>query len=146
MINGYKREMKKIKAFFANNKGRLKEVALYIGSSVASTAFDWAIYLVMVNVFGIGVQISYSAGKILSGIANFLLNNFVVFHRGGGLGLLKRGAGYCLTVVLSLALGNVLVTLLHWTGLGEEVSKLIADGICFFMNYFIQRKFVFNRK
>ena len=138
--------MEKIKAFFANKKGRLKEVALYIGSSLASTAFDWGIYLLMVNVFGIGVQISYSTGKILSGVANFLLNNFVVFHSGGGLGLLKRGAGYCLTVLLSLAIGNLLVTLLHWTGLGEEVSKLIADAICFFMNYFIQRTLVFNRK
>ena len=138
--------MRKIKAFFTNNKGRMKEVALYIGSSLVSTAFDWGIYLLMVNVFGIGVQISYSSGKILSGILNFMLNNFVVFHQGGGLGLIKRGLGYCLTVLLSLALGNLLLTLLHWTGLGEELSKLVADGICFFLNYFIQRTVVFNRK
>ena len=138
--------MKKIKAFFVNKKGRLKEVALYIGSSLASTAFDWGVYLLMVNIFGVGVQISYSAGKILSGVANFMLNNFVVFHQGGGIGLLKRGAGYCLTVLLSLALGNLLLTLLHWAGIGEELSKLAADGICFFLNYFIQRTLVFNRK
>ncbi|MBR6772751.1 MAG: GtrA family protein [Clostridia bacterium] len=138
--------MKKIKTFFLGKKGRILEVALYIGSSLASTAVDWFIYLMMVNVFGIGVQISYSAGKILSGIANFLINNFVVFRQGGGIGLLKRGAGYCLTVILSLALGNLLLTLLHWTGLGEEISKLAADGICFFLNYFIQRTLVFNRK
>ena len=138
--------MKKIKAFFEQNKGRVKEVGLYIGSSVVSTAFDWGIYLLMVNVFGIGVQISYSSGKVLSGVLNFMLNNFVVFHQGGGLGLLKRGAGYCITVLLSLALGNALLTLLHWMGLGEELAKLVADGTCFFLNYFIQRTLVFTKK
>lgn len=140
------RKMGKVKTFFVNNKCRIKEVALYIISSIASTAFDWVIYLLMVNVFGIGVQISYSTGKISSGILNFTLNNFVVFRQGGGLGLVKRGVGYCLTVLLSIALGNVLLTLLHWAGLGEELSKLAADGICFFLNYFIQRTLVFNRK
>ncbi|MBR4940848.1 MAG: GtrA family protein [Clostridia bacterium] len=138
--------MRKIRDFFYKYKGNFKEVALYIGSSAVCTGVDWLIYLLMVNVFGVGVQISYTSGKILSGILNFLLNNFVVFHQGGGKGLIRRGVGYCLAVLLSLICGNILVTFLHWVGLGEVISKLIADVICFFMNYFFQRCLVFNRK
>lgn len=138
--------MKKIRDFFSRHKGRLKEIGLYILSSLGSTAFDWAVYLLMINVFNVGVQISYSVGKVGSGVVNFLLNNFVVFKQGGGLGLIKRGAGYCITVVLSLALGNLLVTVLTWAGLGEELSKLAADSLCFFVNYFIQRTVVFNHR
>lgn len=138
--------MKRIRDFFVNHRGRLKEVALYVLSSLGSTAFDWVVYLLMINVFGVRVQISYSVGKVSSGVVNFLLNNFVVFRQGGGLGLIMRGVGYCLTVALSLLLGNLLVTLLTHVGLGEELSKLAADALCFFVNYFIQRTVVFSRR
>ncbi len=138
--------MKKIREFMVNHKSKFKEIILYVLSSLGSTAFDWLIYLLMINVFGVGVQISYSVGKVSSGIVNFMLNNFLVFHQGGGIGLLKRGAGYCLTVGVSLVAGNLLVTLMSMAGIGEELAKLIADSICFFVNYFIQSNVVFNHK
>lgn len=138
--------MKTIKDFIKRNKEKVREFALYIASSLGATAFDWALYLLLLKTVGAGVQLSYSAGKIFSGVLNFTLNNFLVFKQGAGFGLIKRGMGYALTVFFSLILGNLLMAMFSALGFGAGLSKIITDVLCFFVNYFLQKNMVFNHR
>ncbi|MBQ5972854.1 MAG: GtrA family protein [Oscillospiraceae bacterium] len=137
--------MKKLKRLLVKYKDRIRETALYIASSMLAEAFDWGVYLLMLHVVHAGIKVSYSVGKVSSGVLNFSVNNFIVFRQGGGIGLLRRAGGYVLSVISTLLIGNALMHLfVPVLGMGDALAKLIADLLCFILNYLLQKTVVFN--
>ena len=83
------------------------------------------------------------AARILSGVTNFLLNRNFVFTDKGRISraFLRYLAVFCLNMLLSA----LLTSSLHvWLGFSDNTIKIPVDIALFFVNYQLQRRWVFR--
>jgi putative flippase GtrA len=114
-------------------------------SSLVSTAVDFTVAILLVEVVGLWYMPATITGTISGGITNFLLGRQWVF--GNGQQPVPRQAIRYMVVwtgsMLLNAGGVYLIT--HYTGTSYIISKVIASVIVgFSFNYLLQKKYVFQ--
>lgn len=83
-----------------------------------------------------------AAARVCSALFNFRVNRQFVFHLNHCKGALPR---YAVLVALVLILSATLVTgLSQLLGMGKTVAKALVDSGLFFVNYRIQKAWVFH--
>ena len=125
----------------------------YIASSLVGFVVDFVLLLIfsglMANVQNISADaallISVVAARIISAIVNFTLNKTLVFKSKGDW---KAELGkYAILAVGVLVANYLLLNLLNiQLGWPLAVSKLLVEVVLFCANFFIQGRFVYNRK
>lgn len=111
-------------------------------ASFLSFCIDYGLYLYLLRGLSLAPWLCYALAKGISSLFNYGFNRFAVFGgRGNKLSLLR----YYLLVALNLAIGSALVEALHqMTGFSAGWIKIPVDLLLFFVNYLMQRDFVFG--
>ncbi len=125
----------------------------YAAGSILSFIIDYALFLLlMLAVFPhleseLKYALCFGLARAVSSVVNYLYNRFAVF---GGKNY-KRGATvkYFSLVVVVMLLGMLVQRLTAYVPGGDgihTVIKIVYDAVMFFVNYIIQRDFVFKIK
>ncbi len=119
----------------------------FLLSSVSSSAIDILLFHLLVRLLKsltpAYILLSTAGARLISSLVNFSINRRRVFRSDGNRArTLTRFALLCLCVMAASAfLVGRLVRLLDWE---ETVVKMMVDGLLFFVNYTVQRKWVFR--
>lgn len=121
----------------------------FIFTSLSCTLLDLLLFTLLAKLilpadFGHRIQAATILARVVSSIVNFTINKNVVFQKKGHLAS-SAAKYFCLAVVQMLISANVvswLYQLLQWH---EVIIKAIVDIILFFVNYTIQKKFIFKK-
>ncbi len=125
----------------------------YAAGSILSFVIDYALFLILMKLVfpNLGEEIKYAISfgiaRAVSSVVNYLYNRFAVF---GGKNY-RKGATvkYFSLVVIVLLLGMLVQRLTAYVPGGDWVHtliKIVYDAVMFFVNYIIQRDFVFKIK
>ncbi len=90
------------------------------------------------------VLIATAMARVCSGVLNFVLNRNVVFNKQRSKGAIIRY--FILWAVVMLVSGVTVSALHHLTGIESTVIKIVVDLILYFINYRIQKNWVFAQK
>lgn len=119
-------------------------ILLFAAGSAASLVIDQGIFL-LCSFLGMKYWWAFCLARVISSAANYLINRKVVF---GGKNY-KRGATlkYFTLAGAVMLLGMTVMTLVKFDSvLLTWVVKFSYDAVMFFVNYIIQRDFVFKVK
>ncbi|MBO4422654.1 MAG: bifunctional glycosyltransferase family 2/GtrA family protein [Clostridia bacterium] len=125
----------------------------YAAGSIISFLVDWIMCLIFMKLVFPGLDdslrlpLSYGLARVISSTVNYIFNRLAVF---GGKNY-ARGATvkYFGLVIVVLLLGMLVQRLTAYIPGGDAVHlliKLVYDTVMFFVNYIIQRDFVFKIK
>ncbi len=119
----------------------------FLLSSVSSSAIDILLFHLLVRLLKaltpVYILFSTVGARLVSSLVNFTINRRRVFRGSGNRRrTLARFALLCVCVMTASAfLVGRLVKLLGWE---ETMVKMMVDGLLFFVNYTVQRKWVFR--
>lgn len=135
----------------------------FIGSSLASFLLDYGLYLLFNNAFKAWapalehefrflfisvltrILVATILSRVLSGVANFLLNRRFVFGDEGSMG--RSFPRYLAVWLMNMLLSAGLTSSLHlWFGWSDNIAKVPVDILLFFLSYHLQRRWVFSKK
>lgn len=114
----------------------------FAGSSFVSFLVDYGLFCLFSWLFGlwsplVAVTVANIAARIISAVVNYNLNCRVVFE---GKPTPKSALEYALLCGLILAVNCGVLYLWGLTPIPVWISKLLTEGIMFFVSYFIQKK------
>ena len=120
----------------------------FAGSSLISFLVDYGLFCLFSWLFGlwiplIAVTAANIAARIISAVVNYNLNCRVVFE---GKPTPKNALEYTLLCGFILAINCSVLYLWGLTPIPVWISKLLTEGIMFFVSYLIQKKLIFKRK
>ena len=135
----------------------------FIGSSLASFLIDYGLYLLFNNVLKAWapalehefrflfisvltrILVATILARVLSGVANFLLNRQFIFGDKGSMG--RSFPRYLAVWLMNMLLSAGLTSSLHlWLGWSDNIAKVPVDILLFFLSYHLQRRWVFSKK
>jgi putative flippase GtrA len=116
----------------------------FAAASLLTAAIDNLVFLLAYSLSG-GIAQSQIASRLVACVFNYITNKRGVFHsREHNVTALPK---YILNVVVAGILAYVLigklVTYLHWSVI---VAKIVAETAIFFLNFTVQRAFVFSTR
>jgi glycosyltransferase involved in cell wall biosynthesis len=116
----------------------------FSGSSIACFGIDIGLFTFL-HMSGAGVVQATIAARIVSGLANFSINKFLVFKRREVDGTVRQAFGYVsLWLILMFASASIVsIVDSHRTALVVAV-KILVDVSLFLLRYFVQSRFVFR--
>ncbi|MCE5344209.1 MAG: bifunctional glycosyltransferase family 2/GtrA family protein [Eubacteriales bacterium] len=133
----------------------------FIAASLACFLVDYAIYLLLNNIFRVHapalnqtlsffsvhfiarIGLAAVLARAVSATLNFVLNRKVVFDSRTRMGVSFRR--YAVTVVVIVCLSAWLTSGLNlWFGWNDNLVKMPVDILLFFMSYYVQRRWVFG--
>lgn len=124
---------------------RLREGSAYITVAALSAASDWLVFT-LISWFFPSADVVFAQGpaRLTGGLVAFVLHRLWSFkdQEGQGLGT-EAGrfmALYVFSFCLSLAAIYVMVDLI---GVNRYVGKAFADVMCFVVNFFVMKYYVF---
>lgn len=129
---------------------RVKQLVKFSGSSLVSTLVDQVVagvlFVVLEAPFAgndlVRIFLSTFVARVLSVTLNFSINSRHVF---AGTDWHRSLPRFLLLAVCVLALSSLGVWLLHTQlGINESVAKVCVDLALFFLNYTVQRHWVFK--
>ena len=116
----------------------------YSVASLLSVLMEFLIFTVLVH-GGLRILFATYAARACSCVFNFSLNRKLVFKEKGHIG--AQFVKYLTLVVVSSTLSGVFVTLLDRLVSGVVVLlKMVVDTALYFMNYYVQKNWVFRKK
>ena len=126
-----------------------KSVLSFIFTSISCTLLDLTLFTLLARFilpqdFGYRIQTATVMARVVSSSVNFVINKNVVFHKKGHL----RSSAikyFCLAVVQMLISANAVNCLFHLLQWHEVIIKVVVDAVLFFINYNIQKKFIFKK-
>ena len=119
-------------------------VLKYSAASVLSLLIDYGMFVILVS-WGISIIKATYIARACSSIANFLINRSVVFRNKGDIRF--QFIKYILLAAASATVSGVVVNLLYsYVGIYPAACKIVVDTMLFFLNYYIQRTFVFTKE
>ena len=119
----------------------------YILSSVISFILDISLYKIFFNIFinsfyTYAITISTVLARIISSLVNYIINKNVVFNKATRTSIIK----YYLLCIIQMAVSALLVTFLYSKIHSFEITiKIIVDTIIFFINFKLQKEWVFKK-
>ena len=145
--------------YYAGNKGThfnalkdsfriYKEILKFCSSSFVSFLVDYALYSVMVAIWGVGfVDYATVIARVVSASVNFTLNRTIVLNEKEKEPLLKSILKYALLAVTILVANTLLIHLLTKVlGWNPYLSKILVEIVLFITNWLVQRNLVYYKK
>lgn len=118
----------------------------YLAASLASTLVDYVVYVLMVTLTVLPAGISFGCARVVSSTVNYLLNRHIVFKEKTEKGCAIKYFALAAAVML-LGMGVMAVTeKFIESKLLLTLVKVAYDTVMYFVNYVIQRDFVFKTK
>ncbi|MCL1808555.1 MAG: bifunctional glycosyltransferase family 2/GtrA family protein [Clostridiales bacterium] len=115
-------------------------------SSVVCTVLDFGLFLLLAGLVfgkgGAGIRMSTVIARVASGSGNFLINRYFVFKGRRS----KAPVRYFILFVVQMFFSAQLTVLLAQSVFPVPVAKLVTDFFLFSLSFFIQRKFIFNKR
>ncbi|MFC6164698.1 glycosyltransferase [Lactiplantibacillus dongliensis] len=122
----------------------------FAASGLASFLIDISLFYLVISLIGNhvlnSILIATVISRVLSSIANYLINHHLVFDHAGHQTLIKYGLLFLVQMFASGYLTNLLTWALPTTS-GQwmpTLAKMIVDFILFIISYQIQRDFIFK--
>ena len=129
----------------------MADFAVFLFSSLTATALDMVLFWLFCGWFAPYLGSLYAAGatgaaRVFSSLYSYTFNYKFVFHNHRWQAATMRR--YVLLVAVQLTLSASLVTVLvHLLPtVAEVLLKICVDGVLFFGNYYLQRRYVFSPK
>ncbi len=118
----------------------------YLAASLISTIADYTVYVLIVTLTALGAGLAFGCARVVSSVVNYLLNRHIVFK-----GKTEKGSAvkYFALAAIVMLLGMGVIALAEkfiQSKLLLTLVKLLYDAIMYFVNYVIQRDFVFKTK
>jgi putative flippase GtrA len=114
----------------------------YTSSSIFSFLVDYFLFLLAFWFIG-NVYFSTYIARSVSLVVNYNLNRRTVFKSGKGIGF--TFIGYLLLAILAALASAVLTnTFYQYLKLPLPVAKILSDSLLYFVNFAIQREFIFR--
>lgn len=125
-----------------------KEIIKFSSSSFVSFLLDYALFSILVAVFGAGFSDAATViARVFSASVNFTLNRYLVFNNKEKAPLLQSLLKYALLAVCILAVNTLLIHLLTQVlGWNPYFSKILVEITLFIVNWLIQRNLVYYKK
>jgi putative flippase GtrA len=115
----------------------------YAFASIASMLLDYLLFGIL-TFFGLSIIASTYAARVCSAVFNFALNRRVVFKSEGN--VVKQTVQYALLAFVSGTASGILVTIFTGLlGIDRILVKIVVDTLLFFVNYYVQRVFIFTK-
>ena len=115
----------------------------YLASSLSSYIIDFLLFILFYHLLS-NLFLSILLPRIISGSYNFLVNHRVVFKSNKK--LRNTLQSYLLLSIFTIISSFYLIKLFMLCGLHIYISKIIADSVIYFFNFYVQRFFVFASK
>lgn len=121
----------------------------FIFTSISCMLLDLLLFTLLVRLilpadFDHRIQAATIMARVVSSIVNFTINKNVVFQKKGH--LTSSAAKYfCLALVQMLVSANAVNWLFQWLHWNEALIKVMVDTVLFFVNYTVQKKFIFKK-
>jgi putative flippase GtrA len=123
----------------------VKETIRFMLSSGFASLIDYTTYILLYEVFGVNINISYTVARGVGSTENFFFNNFVIFRMKGRKGILKRFVMFMTTVVIIALLGNMIIATLYKNlGIPALIAKLMTDTTTFLISFTSQKFIIFK--
>ena len=115
----------------------------FAASSFIAFLIDYVLFLLLHN--PLGEVAANICARIVSATANFIINREVVFKSKEA--VWRAAIKYALLAFAILAVDTLILkfVLIEWLGVAEWIAKPITEIIMFFINYPIQRNFVYKK-
>ena len=123
----------------------LKSFISFAFSSVFCSVLDIFVFFILTQIFknfqlASKVWISTALARVISSVANYLINRNIVFKSIGNKSLLKY---YSLAAIQMSASAFFVYLFCTLIGFPEVIIKMIVDTILFFISYRVQKRYVF---
>ncbi|MCD7883736.1 MAG: bifunctional glycosyltransferase family 2/GtrA family protein [Lachnospiraceae bacterium] len=122
---------------------------IYLLSSLSSTLIDFLLFTLcdklLLRQLAWRIPASTIAARLVSGTFNYLVNRNVVFQSRAGYAV--SAASYFLLCAAGAVVSSILVTALTAVlPVDEILIKMFVDTALFFVNYLVQKTFIFKNK
>lgn len=135
-------------------KKTIKEIitfAKYLGTSLTAALVDLILFTIFCKVFakidaGMYIMISTYLARFFSATLNYFLDKFIVFK--SDVSKRKSGVKFAILTIIQVTISGMLVQKIHksFPDSSETGWKCLVDTTLFFVFYFIQKVFVFEKK
>ncbi len=120
------------------------QIIKHIAASLICTVLDYILYLLLIKLTTIPPEWAYLAARIVSATVNYQLSRRVVFRAKPSW---RTTLAYFMLALCTVSTGSLLVMVFtNMLNAGETWIKLPVDVLMFFVNYFLQKHFVFCEK
>ena len=121
-----------------------KQVPQYSVTAVASAVCDWLVFTSLVFI-GFNFIFAQMISRIFGGVLAFFLNRSWSFQNIEGHHISIQGRRFFLLYALSYSLSIFLLYVFtEWLHIQGFLSKLVADTLCFAVNFLLMRFYVFG--
>ncbi len=119
-------------------------IFLFLSASLVSFGIDYILYTYLCHL-GCGWGLSFCAARVISSVVNYLLNRNIVFkNKNAKHSTIKYFALALCVMLLGAGVMRLLETVLTGGTAVATVCKLVYDIVMYFVNYIIQRDFIFK--
>ncbi len=119
----------------------LSRLMKFFASSLLCTGLDFLLYSLLLP--HVPTMAAYLLSRVVTATLNYQLNRRVVFRAKGSA---RSALGYGLLALGVMAVGSIAVSGLTRLGLHGIASKVVVDGILFFLNFYLQKTVLFHKK
>lgn len=120
-----------------------KEFFVYLLNSLASAFIDVTGFSILLKIIN-NISLSNIFARIISGVFNFYVNKKYAFESFENRE--REIIKYFLLFCAQMGVSTGLVSALSFLNINTTFLKIIVDISIFFVNYFIEKKFIFNKK
>jgi putative flippase GtrA len=115
----------------------------YSCTAILSAVSDWATFLIL-NQLGTFFVYNQMIARLVGGFTSFLINKYWSFQSPENTNILIEGRRFTMLFILSYFLSNYLLYIFtEWFSFPLLWAKFIADGICYIVNFFIMKNYVY---
>jgi len=122
----------------------IKQFSKYGGVAVGSAVTDYLTFSVLLF-FGTGILPAQMVSRIVGGLFSFFMNKYWSFNTNSFGSVIREGRRFLVLYAFSYVLAvSIFFALSEHAGLGPYPAKIIADVICFMVNFVVMRLYVFK--
>ncbi len=116
------------------NKERLSELFRFVVTGIAATAIQYAVYYVLLS--GVGHNMAYSIGYLVSFLCNYAMSSLYTFRVGASV---PRFVGFAMSHLANYFIQMVLLNLFIWLGVSAALAPLPVYALSVPLNYLMVR-------
>ena len=123
---------------------KYKSFIRYNCTAILSFSSDWLVFLIL-NQFEVFFIYSQMTARLVGGLSSFLINKCWSFKSSLKLQIFLQGRRFIMLFIFSYLLSNYLLFLfVEWLKISLLWSKLMADGTCYIINFFVMKNYVYT--
>ena len=115
----------------------------YVTVAALSAASDWLVFIVIMATVGRPLP-AYGSARIVGAIVSFFVNKHWSFQSPDHRRTVVEGSRFILLFAASYSLALTMFFVFTRGGFNPYWSKLVADTICFFVNFLMMRHWVYR--